>query len=30
MASHPLIHKIQKGQKLLALARGNAGRMATS
>ena len=30
MASHPLVHKIQKGQKLLALTRGNAGHMATS
>jgi len=30
MASHPLVHKIQKGQKLLALARDNAGHMATS
>lgn len=30
MASHPLVHKIQKGQKLLALPWGNAGHMATS
>ena len=30
MASHPLVHKIQKGQKLLELARDNAGHMATS